>query len=101
MICKKCGGEKHVKAGSVNGEQRYRCKDCGCQFVPKRQNLYISGLSLRRIAKAVNADVHAVHRRILDYGRLNYEKAQPKGVAVVVELDEMWHFLNAKKTKSG
>jgi hypothetical protein len=63
--------------------------------------LYISGFFLRRIAKVVNADVHAVHRRILDYGRANYEKPQPKGVAAVVELDEIWHFLNAKKTKFG
>jgi hypothetical protein len=59
--------------------------------------LYISALSLLRIAKAVNADVHAVYRRILEYGRANYEKPQPQGEAAVVELDEMWHFLNAKK----
>jgi transposase len=34
--CKKCGCEKVVKAGKVNGNQRYKCKECGCQFQPNR-----------------------------------------------------------------
>jgi len=97
----------------VDGEQRYKCKDCGCQFVPTRQKgksantkiiallLYISGLSYRTIAKIVKADVHAVYNWILDYGRANYEKPEPQGKAVVIELDEMWHYLHSKKQSSG
>ena len=111
--CKKCGRSHYVKAGKVQGEQRFKCKDCGCQFVPTRQKgrsantktlalfLYVSGLSLRRIAKVVKADVHAVYRWILAYGRMNYEKPEPRGEAVEVELDEMWHYLHSKKQKSG
>jgi len=111
--CKKCGSEHYVKAGAVNGEQRYKCKDCGCQFVPTRQKgrsvntkiialfLYVSGLSLRTIARFVKTDVHAVYRWILEYGRANYEKPEPQGDAVIVELDEMWHYLHSKKLKSG
>jgi len=34
MKCKKCGGENYAKAGFLNGGQRYRCRDCGCKFVP-------------------------------------------------------------------
>jgi transposase len=111
--CKKCGSNRYVKAGKVGGEQRYKCKDCGCQFVPTRHKgrsantkivalfLYVSGLSLRRIAKAVKTDVHAVYRWILEYGRANYEKPEPQGEAVIVELDEMWHYLRSKKQKFG
>ena len=111
--CKKCGSENYVKAGTVEGEQRYKCKDCGCQFVPTRQKgrstntkiialfLYISGLSLRTIARFVKTDLHAVYRWILEYGRANYEKPEPQGEAVIVELDEMWHYLHSKKLKSG
>ena len=84
--CKKYGRSHYVKAGKVQGEQRFKCKDCGCQFVPTRQKgrsantktvalfLYVSGLSLRGIAKVVKANAHAVYRWILAYGRMNYEQ---------------------------
>jgi hypothetical protein len=61
--------------------------------------LYISGLSLRRIARIVKTDVHAVYRWIWDYSRTNYEKLSLRGEAV--ELDEMWHYLHSKKQKFG
>ncbi len=32
--CKKCGSQNMIKADFVKGEQRYKCKECGCQFVP-------------------------------------------------------------------
>lgn len=111
--CKKCESKNYVKAGKVEGEQRFKCKDCGCQFVPTRQKgrsantkivalfLYVSGMSLRRISKAVKTDVHAVYRWILEYGRNNYEKPAPQGTTLEVELDEMWHYLGSKKQKSG
>ena len=63
--------------------------------------MYVSGLSLRGIAKVVKADAHAVYRWILAYGRMNYEKPEPRGEAAEVELDEMWHYLHSKKQKSG
>ena len=34
--CKKCESSEYTKAGIVKGEQRYKCKKCGCQFVPTR-----------------------------------------------------------------
>ncbi len=33
MECKKCGGTKHSKNGFVKWYQRYKCKNCGYQFV--------------------------------------------------------------------
>jgi transposase len=111
--CKKCGQSEYVKAGYVGGEQRYKCKACGCQFVPTRQHgkslkektvalcLYISGLSFRTIGKIVKADPSAVYRWVRDYAKANYEKPEPQSDAVVLELDEMWHFLGSKKVKSG
>ncbi len=33
---KKCQASKYTKAGFVKGEQRYKCKKCGCQLVPTR-----------------------------------------------------------------
>jgi IS1 family transposase len=61
--------------------------------------LCVHGFSLRTVAQAVRADVHAVYRWIRDYARENYEKPVPSGKAVVVELDEMRLFLQSKKNK--
>ena len=113
IVCKKCGSVSNMKAGKVNGNQRYKCKDCGCQFQPNRKSgkpegakrlaclLYMTGLSFRTIAKIVKADVHAVHRWVKKFAKDNYEKPEPKSEAVIVELDEMWHYINVKKTNSG
>jgi transposase len=114
MKCKKCGGENHVKAGFIKGEQRYKCKDCKCQFVPARPRrgksdatkslaiwLYLHGLSFRAIGKLFSI----THKTVLDwvrtFARNNYIKPEPQGKSVIVELDEMWHFLGSKKNKSG
>ena len=32
LKCKKCESTKYVKSGHVRGLQRYKCKDCHCQF---------------------------------------------------------------------
>ena len=62
MEYKKCRETKHSKNGFIKGHQRYKCKNCGYQFVPTLQKrfdnqtklntylLYINGLSLRTIA---------------------------------------------------
>ena len=35
IVCSKCGSDSYIKAGfKKSGSQRYRCKDCGGQFVP-------------------------------------------------------------------
>jgi len=111
--CKKCGSKNIIKAGFVKGEQRYKCKECGCQFVPTRHKgkskevkltavlLYINGLSLRTIGKLFNVSGVAVLNWVRKYALQNYEKPKPAGEAVIIELDEMWHFLNLKKTNSG
>lgn len=113
ITCKKCSSGKVVKAGKVSGNQRYKCKECGCQFQPNRIKgkpestkrlailLYLLGLSMRTISKIVKSDVHAVYRWIRDFAEKNYEKPAPQTSEVVVELDEMWHYLKDKKTSSG
>lgn len=113
MECKKCGGEEHSKNGFVKGHQRYKCKSCGYQFVPTLQKgfdektkltaclLYISGLSLRTIARLLNTSATSVLSWVKKFALQNYEKPQPNSETVVIQLDEMWHFLNFKKTNSG
>ena len=111
--CKKCGSENNVKAGFIKGEQRYKCKDCGCKFVPTRQRgkdestklmavwLYTHGLSFRTIAKLFKVNVRSVFVWIKTFMQKHYIKPQPSSDCVIVELDEMWHYLHSKKLKSG
>ena len=111
--CKKCESKSIVKAGKVKDNQRYKCKNCGCQFQPNRSKgrpeatkrlaimLYLLGLSMRTISKIVRTDLHAVYRWIRDFAENHYEKPEPISSEVIIELDEMWHFIKSKKTNSG
>ena len=113
ITCKKCNSVNIVKAGKIKENQRYKCKDCGCQFQPNRKKgrpertkrlailLYLCGLSMRTISKIVKTDLHAVYRWIRKFAEINYEKPEPTSDAVVVELDEMWHYIKVKKTSVG
>ena len=113
MNCPKCRSERTYKSGLVKGEQRYKCKDCGRQFVPTRRHgrseaekltavlLYINGLSLRTIGRLLKVSAAAVLKWVRQYALENYNKPEPLDSAVVIELDEMWHYLNVKKTSSG
>ena len=56
---------------------------------------------MRTIAKVVKTDLHAVYRWIKKFAVENYEKPEPKSEAVIIELDEMWHFIKSKKTSFG
>ena len=113
MSCKKCGKQNYVKAGFIRGEQRYLCKECGCKFVPTRQQgkpekdkllaiwLYMHGLFFRAVAKLFNVTHKSVYDWVKAFAIFNYTKPEPQGKAVIIELDEMWHFIHSKKNKSG
>ena len=32
MNCPKCNSSVKVKSGKIKGRQRYRCKECGCNY---------------------------------------------------------------------
>ena len=112
--CKKCGNSNYRKAGFVKDEQRYECRLCGCKFVPTRQKgmttrqktmalfLYTHGLSFRAIARAVQVQHSAIYRFIRSWAEANYEKPEPcEDAVVMLELDEMWHFIHSKKQSVG
>ena len=90
-----------------------KCKNCGYQFVPTLQKgfdeqtkltaclLYINGLSFRTIARLLNTSATSVLSWVRKFALQHYEKPQPNVEAVVIQLDEMWHFLHLKKTNFG
>ena len=113
LRCKRCGGEEHVKNGLMRGKQRYRCKGCGLNYtdtpargMPLRVKvtavlLYLSGLSMNRTAKLLGVSTPSVMAWIEQFAKAYGQKPEPEGRAVVVELDEMWHFLKKSGTSSG
>ena len=112
MKCRKCGSEDSVKNGQHLGRQRYKCKPCGFQYTLDHAKgksletkclsiiLYVNGLSFRAIANIVKVSPKAVYDWVKSFGLDTYDKPKPAG-DVVVELDELWHFLTAKKTNCG
>jgi IS1 family transposase/transposase-like protein len=105
LRCKRCGGEEHVRNGLMHGKQRYRCKACGLNFTatPPRGMplamkvtavlLHLSGLSMNRTAKLLGVSTPTVMAWIERFAEVYAQKPEPEGRAIVVELDEMWHFL--------
>jgi transposase len=113
LRCKRCGGEERIKNGFMRGKQRYRCKACGLNFtdtpprgMPLRVKvtavlLYLSGLSMNRTAKLLGVSTPSVMTWIEQFAEVYAQKPEPEGRAVVVELDEMWHYLKKSRTSSG
>ena len=97
----------------MKGLQRYRCKACGLNFtdtpprgMPLRVKvtavlLYLSGLSMNRTAKLLGVSTPSVMAWIEQFAEAFAQKPEPEGRAVVVELDEMWHFLKKSGISSG
>ena len=113
LRCKRCGSGEHVRNGLMRGKQRYRCKGYGLNFTdtPPRGMplamkvtavlLYLSGLSMNRTAKLLGVSTPTVMAWIERFAEVHAQKPEPEGRALVVELDEMWHYLKKSRTSSG
>ena len=97
----------------MRGKQRYRCKACGLNFTdtPPRGMplqlkvaavlLYVSGLSMNRTAKLLGVSAPSVMAWIERFATTYAQKPEPEGRVVVVELDEMWHYLKKSPASFG
>jgi transposase-like protein len=113
ISCRRCAGATFVKNGTVRGHQRYRCKACGCNFTatPERGKpaamralavlLYgLGNASQGMIAKLLGVSHVAVYRWVRAAGEAApAPSAEASGG--IVQIDEMWHFVNGKKTRFG
>ena len=107
IVCKRCNSKTIVKNGFVRNLQRYRCKECLCNFVstdkrkklenePKRMlALMMYGLgkcSFRMIGRILNVSNVSVLKWIR---KMTDTIPEPKIDETItdIEIDEMWHFL--------
>ena len=113
--CKNCKSEKVVKSGKVRDKQRYKCKDCGFNFVigDERTSEKIIALkalcvvfyslgkgSYNMLGKIFKRDRSLIYRWIREAG-LNTEEPSIDGEITQIEFDEMWHFIESKKRNFG
>jgi transposase-like protein len=109
--CKNCGSTNYMKNGKIREKQRYKCKECGYNFVigDEREKvkpegkalailLYSTGkASYGFIAKLFNVSRTAVLKWIRNIGG-KIPEPQIDGEIKEIQIDEMWHFI-VKKTK--
>jgi insertion element IS1 protein InsB len=110
-VCPRCQSERLVKNGSAAGKPKKQCKQGGHQFTrttPRGKPLavkinavlwYLSGVSMNRIAFLLRVSAQAVLTWIRDLATDYYEKPEPTGRTIVLQLDEMWHYLKKKRHK--
>src|SRR3954462_11665869 len=113
LRCKRCGSEDHVKNGLMRTKQRYLCKACGLNFTdtPARGKplalkvaavlLYVSGLSMNRTAQLLGVSTPTIQAWLEQFAQAYAQKPEPEGRAVVIELDEMGHYLEKSPSHSG
>ena len=115
IICKNCNKSTIVKNGMVRNKQRYKCKSCGYNFIlgDERTNEKVIALkalvvllyalakgSYNMLGKIFDRDRSLIYRWIKEAG-LSFDDPPVDGEIKEIEFDEMWHFVNSKKTNFG
>ena len=111
--CPKCGSVSYVRNGFVSDKQRYKCKNCKCNFTRstikgysfevKMQALrmYKEGLGFRSIGRLLEVSFQTVANWVRHFGKMIKDVINNQNISQkydFVEVGEMWHFLkkNAK-----
>ena len=97
----------------MRGQQRYLCQGCGLNFTntppwgkplalkAAAVLLSVSGLSMNRTAKLLGVSTTTIQAWLEQFAAAYAQKPEPEGRAVVIELDEMWHYLKKSPSRSG
>lgn len=113
--CKNCDCESVTRNGKVRNKQRYKCKECGLNFVEgdERTNEKIIALkamvvmlyslgkgSYNMLGKFFGRDRSLIYRWVKEAG-LSFDDPEIDGEIREIEFDEMWHFIQSKKQNFG
>ena len=103
QVCPQCQSDRLVNNGSAAGKPKKLCRQCGYQFTritPRGKPLalkvhavllYLSGMSMHRMAFLVRVSVQSVLNWISAFATAPYETPEPTGSRMVLPLDEMGH----------
>jgi IS1 family transposase len=118
MHCPKCNSNNRVKNGCTHyGKQRFKCRDCGRQFVenPTRQPidnatrelidlLLLERLSLRAIVRVTGVSLRWLQYYVNQNQKYyqvpkNVEVTKKKPGRLTIQIDEMWSYVWSKANK--
>ncbi len=116
--CKNCLSDNFVKSGKINGKQRFKCKNCGCNFREgdkrkkydidfklKTVNWVLDGAGIRSVARMENISAPLLLKWIKSFSRIIKSKLTKtitqKEKIDIVEIDELvsWIKKNQKKIR--
>lgn len=119
ISCPKCQLSKHVRNGFVRNKQRYKCKNCFCNFTyedgrNKYTNtsrslvirMYLNNCGFRSIAEILNIPLATCFMWIRNAGRIVdqmvREQRQSSEDIEILEMDELYTFVkkSQKETKN-
>ena len=111
--CKFCSSIEYIKSGFVRKKQRYQCKECSRYFTmspPQGKPAEMKALAVLlysmgnatygMIGKLLGVSKVAVYKWIKAAAD-SVSEPSPKSESGIVQIDEMWHFVDGKKTKFG
>lgn len=119
MKCLRCGSKERVKNGKVGERQRYKCKGCDYSYTRSERRgysmttklhalaLYKEGLGFRAIGRLLGVSNVSILNWIRDFGKDMQSWYDGKFLATsgvdipVLEIDEMWHFVEKNSKNSG
>ena len=111
--CPKCHSSHVVRSGFVKKKQRYQCQDCRFHYTKgyrgkssglKRMalHMYLEGTGFRAIGRLLGVSNVAVMEWIHQFAENVDPIRKPAGVELeIVEIDEMYSFIQEKKTSVG
>lgn len=118
LFCPKCHSQSHVKNGFIRGKQRYKCKNCLCNFTHgdgrvkydnKIRNLavrmYLNNCGFRRISEILEIPLSTSFGWIKKAGQIVDDMVRERKEQVekieVLEMDELFTFIkkNLEKTR--
>ena len=97
----------------MKGSQRYKCKNCGYQFISDKPrgkplkdkvlaiSMYLSGMSMTATAKIIGTTTQSVMCWIRKFYEQNKDAPMPEQNIEEVEIDEMFSYIHKKKQQFG
>ena len=114
--CPKCGNEKIWKSGKTGGKQQYQCKSCKRKFITEKNYseefkqkaiaIFYEGNSGRAVGRIMGINKSTVYNwikkldeKLQDVESIEENIAVETKQAEVIEMDELFDYINEKKTE--
>ena len=113
--CKRCGSGEKIRNGIHNGKQRYKCKRCRYSYVEgdgrtnykvkAKKSMAVLLYSVGKVSIRMIASILDTWPSLVCYWLRQTSEQLPdyeiSNDVEEIEFDEMWHFLERKKTNFG